>query len=53
MWLLLVVANFVFLKHLAIMVLNRGRKAGQPTLIHEPPMPSDAELTIPTEGVQA
>jgi len=53
MWLMLVVANFVFLKHLATMVLNRGRKAGQPTLIHEPVMPSDAELTIPTEGVQA
>jgi cytochrome c oxidase cbb3-type subunit 1 len=55
MWILLLVANFVFLRHLALMVLNRGRRAGRATLIHEsePVMPGDADLTIPSEGVQA
>jgi cytochrome c oxidase cbb3-type subunit 1 len=34
MWLFLFAANAIFLHHLALMVMNRGRKAGEPTLIH-------------------
>jgi cytochrome c oxidase cbb3-type subunit 1 len=56
MWGLLLVANLSFLRHLSLMVLNRGRKAGQPTMIHERPAPAPAPvatLAIPTEGAEA
>lgn len=58
MWGLLLVANFNFLRHLSLMVLNRGRKAGLPTLIHERPYdnpgpPAAPTLAIPTEGAEA
>jgi cytochrome c oxidase cbb3-type subunit 1 len=52
LWFFILAANAVFLRHLALMVLNRGRKAGQPTLIHEP-APVTAPLAIPTQGVEA
>lgn len=51
MWMMLLVANAVFLRHLALMVLNRGRKAGQPTMIH--PVPQGAPIAISTEGASA
>lgn len=53
MWLFLLVANGLFLRHLGLMVLNRGRKAGQPTLIHEHEHEPVASLAIPTEGAEA
>jgi cytochrome c oxidase cbb3-type subunit I len=56
MWLFLLAANVNFLRHLSLMVLNRGRKAGAPTLIHERPAPVAppvATLPIPTEGAEA
>ena len=56
-WVFLAAANAVFLNHLALMVCNRGRKAGVATLIHQPqpaPAPYDqAELVITTEGAEA
>ena len=54
-WVMLIVANAVFLHHLTLMVLNRGLKAGKPTMIHHhEPAPFDqAELVITTEGAEA
>jgi cytochrome c oxidase cbb3-type subunit 1 len=52
LWLFLLVANVVFLHHLALMVMNRGRRAGDPTLIA--PTPYDtADIVITTEGAEA
>lgn len=51
-WLFLAAANLVFLIHLALMVMNRGRQAGTPTLIHQP-HEDQAETVIITEGVKA
>ena len=52
LWLFLLVANVVFLHHLALMVMNRGRKAGDATLIA--PTPYDtADIVITTEGAEA
>ena len=53
MWFFLLVANFVFLRHLALMVLNRGRKAGLATLIYPVAGPSAAPIAISTEGAKA
>ena len=53
MWLFLLLANFTFLRHLALMVLNRGRKAGLPTMIHPVATHSTAPIAISTEGAQA
>ena len=53
LWLFLVAANVVFLHHLALMVMNRGRKGGQPTLIHQQTPYETAELVITTEGAEA
>jgi cytochrome c oxidase cbb3-type subunit 1 len=50
-WLLILVANVSFLHHMALMVLNRGRRAGQPTYIHEPPV-DHAELVVTHEGAE-
>jgi len=52
-WLFITAANLVFLVHLALMVMNRGRKAGTPTLIHQPAPYDQAELVITTEGAEA
>lgn len=54
-WIMLLISNGVFLFHLALMVLNRGRTAGEPTMIHQrPAVPFDqAELVITTEGAEA
>jgi cytochrome c oxidase cbb3-type subunit 1 len=52
-WVFLIAANGVFLHHLALMVCNRGRKAGAPTLIHQPAPYDQAELVITTEGAEA
>jgi hypothetical protein len=52
-WVFLIAANGVFLHHLALMVCNRGRKAGPPTLIHQPAPYDQAELVITTEGAEA
>ncbi len=52
-WIFLAAANAVFLHHLALMVCNRGRKAGVPTLIHQPAPYDQAELVITTEGAEA
>lgn len=52
-WLFLAAANLVFLVHLALMVMNRGRKAGIPTLIYQPAPFDQAELVITTEGAEA
>ena len=54
-WVFLAAANAVFLHHLALMVANRGRKAGMATMIHQhQPAPYDqAELVITTEGAEA
>ncbi len=52
-WIFLIVANGVFLHHLALMVCNRGRKAGSATLIHQPAPYDQAELVITTEGAEA
>lgn len=52
-WVFLAAANAVFLVHLALMVANRGRKAGVPTLIHQTAPYDQAELVITTEGAEA
>ena len=52
-WIFLIIANGVFLHHLALMVCNRGRKAGSATLIHQPAPYDQAELVITTEGAEA
>ncbi|MES2709551.1 MAG: cbb3-type cytochrome c oxidase subunit I [Verrucomicrobiota bacterium] len=52
-WLFITAANLVFLVHLALMVMNRGRKAGTPTLIHQPAPADQAEPVIITEGAEA
>lgn len=52
-WVFLAAANAVFLHHLALMVGNRGRKAGTATLIHQPAPYDRAELVITTEGAEA
>jgi cytochrome c oxidase cbb3-type subunit 1 len=59
-WVFLLLANISFLHHLALMVMNRGRKAGLATLIHDPAShghaeaPLDhAELVVTTEGAEA
>ena len=51
LWLFVLAGNFIFLRHLACMVMNRGLKAGQPTMIHKTahtPAPA-----ISTEPAQA
>ncbi len=53
MWLFLLLANTVFLRHLTLMVLNRGRKAGLATMIHPVATHSAPPIAISTEGVQA
>lgn len=50
---LLLLANVVFLHHLAVMVMNRGRAAGRPTMIHSVAPFDQAELVITTEGAEA
>lgn len=59
-WAFVLLANLAFLQHLAMMVMNRGRKAGLATLIHNPAThgvteaPLDhAELVVTTEGAEA
>lgn len=52
LWLFLLLANFIFVRHLALMVLNRGRKAGQPTMIH-PKTTAAAPVAITTEPARA
>ena len=51
-WFLILLANLSFFFHLMLMVMNRGRKAGAATLIHEPTI-DHAELVITTEGAEA
>jgi cytochrome c oxidase cbb3-type subunit 1 len=53
LWAFLVAANFIFIHQLVLMVMNRGRKAGTPTLIHQPTPYETAELVITTEGAEA
>ena len=52
MWFFLLLGNFIFIRHLALMVLNRGRKAGAPTLIHQVEHPAPVISTV-TEGASA
>ncbi len=52
-WVFLAAANAVFLHHLSLMVCNRGRKAGEATLIHQPAPYDQAELVITTERAEA
>lgn len=52
MWVFLLVANISFVHHLALMVMNRGRRTGTPTLIKEPAPLDRAELVITTEGAE-
>lgn len=47
MWIFLLYANVSFALHLAAMVMNRGRKAGRPTMIHEH-APVSAPASAPT-----
>jgi hypothetical protein len=53
LWIFLVAANVIFIHQLVLMVMNRGRKAGTPTLIHQPTPYETAELVITTEGAEA
>jgi cytochrome c oxidase cbb3-type subunit 1 len=54
MWAFIIAGNFIFARHLALMVLNRGLKAGSPTLIHQKPEPHPVPVTsTATEGVLA
>lgn len=48
-WVFLLTGNLIFLHHLALMVLNRGRRAGTATLIY----PSSAPATLPTTTTEA
>jgi cytochrome c oxidase cbb3-type subunit I len=47
MWLFLLLANIVFAIHLVLMVLNRGIRAGRPTMIHQPALPAAAPVATP------
>jgi cytochrome c oxidase cbb3-type subunit 1 len=50
-WFLVLIANLSFFSHLALMVMNRGRKAGAPTMMHDPePEVDHAELVMTHEG---
>jgi cytochrome c oxidase cbb3-type subunit 1 len=51
MWLFLLAGNLIFFRHLACMVLNRGLRAGQPTMIHK--TAHSAPVAITTEPAQA
>lgn len=53
LWTFVLAGNVIFLRHLACMVLNRGLKAGQPTMIHQKPVHIAAPAAITTEPAQA
>jgi len=52
MWFFLLAGNVIFFRHLALMVLNRGLKAGQPTMIH-PVAPASVPAALTSEPVRA
>lgn len=52
-WFFIVAANLVFLVHLALMVANRGLKAGKPTLIHDHAAEGHPTDLVITKGAEA
>jgi cytochrome c oxidase cbb3-type subunit I len=50
LWFFLLFANIIFAIHLALMVMNRGRKAGQPTMIHQHAPAPAATTLAPSEA---
>lgn len=50
-WTFILLSHLTFFYHLAIMVLNQGKRAGQPTYIHHPEA-DHAELVVTHEGAE-
>lgn len=53
MWVFVLGGNVIFFRHLACMVLNRGLKAGQPTMIYQTTAPAAVPAAITTEPARA